>query len=62
VLVVILSHFPKLETELELLGSGWGANLSDDQADALWPLVSVASDSLASPIPFSARESPNDLE
>jgi hypothetical protein len=34
-LVVVLSHFPELETELELLGSGRGANLSDDQADAL---------------------------
>jgi hypothetical protein len=49
-LITILSHFPKLETELELLGSGRGTNLSNDQAGALWPLVSVALDSLASPV------------
>jgi hypothetical protein len=62
-LVTILSHFPKLETELELLGSGRGVDLSDDQADALWPLVSVASDSLVSLVPSSlARDSPDDVE
>jgi hypothetical protein len=48
-----LSHFPKLETELELLGSVWGIHLSDDQVDALWPLVSMVSDSLASLVPSS---------
>jgi hypothetical protein len=52
-LVAVLSHFPKQEPELELLGSGRDANLSDDQADALLPLVSLASDLLTSLIPSS---------
>jgi hypothetical protein len=34
-LVAALSHFPELEPELELLGSGRDADLSDSQADAL---------------------------
>jgi hypothetical protein len=46
VLVAILPHYPKLEPELELIGSGRDADLSDDRVDALWPLVSVGSDSL----------------
>jgi hypothetical protein len=29
-LVAVLSHFPELEPELELLGSVWDADLSDD--------------------------------
>jgi hypothetical protein len=29
-LVAILSHLPELEPELELLGSGWDVDLSDD--------------------------------
>jgi hypothetical protein len=62
-LVIVLSHFPELESELELLESGWGADLSDDQADALWLLVSMASDSLASLVPSSlAHDSPDDVE
>jgi hypothetical protein len=46
-----LSDFFELEPELELHGTGWDATLSDGQEDALWPLVSMASDSLASLIP-----------
>jgi hypothetical protein len=62
-LVTALSHFPKLKYELELLGFGWNADLSDDQADALWPLVSMASDSLASLVPSSfASDPPEDAE
>jgi hypothetical protein len=62
-LVAILSHFPELKSELELLGSRWNADLSDDQADALRPLVSVPSDSLASLVPSSfAHDPPNDVE
>jgi hypothetical protein len=45
-LVTVLSHFPELEAKLELVGSGRGTDLNDDQSDALWPLVSVTSDSL----------------
>jgi hypothetical protein len=39
-LVAILSHFPELEPELDLLGSGRDAKLSDDQVGAPWVLVS----------------------
>jgi hypothetical protein len=46
VLVTALSHFPKLESELEMLGSRQDTNLSDNEVGALWPLVSMASDSL----------------
>jgi hypothetical protein len=34
-LVAVLSHFPKLEPELEFLKTGQDADLSDDQANAL---------------------------
>jgi hypothetical protein len=62
-LVAALSHFPELEPELELLGSERDADLSDGQTDALWPLVSVALNSLASLVPSSlARDPPNDME
>jgi hypothetical protein len=62
-LVAALSHFPKLEPELELLGSEQDADLSDGQTDALWPLVSVASNSLASLVPSSlAHDPPNIME
>jgi hypothetical protein len=61
VLVAALSHFPELEPELELLGFRRDADLSDGQADALWPLVSVASDSLALLIPSSLAHDPLDI-
>jgi hypothetical protein len=35
-LVAILSHFPELKSELELLGSGRNADLTEDQVDAFW--------------------------
>jgi hypothetical protein len=59
-MVVALSHFPELKNELELLGSGRYADLTEDQADALWPLVSVALDSPASLIPSSIARDPLD--
>jgi hypothetical protein len=62
-LVTTLLHFPKLKFELELLGFGRDIDLSDDQADTLWPLVSAASDSLVSLVPSSfARDSLDDTE
>jgi hypothetical protein len=63
VLVAALSHFLELKSELELLGSGENVDLSDDQADALWPLLSVASNSLASLVPSSfAHDPPSNAE
>jgi hypothetical protein len=39
------------------------ADLSDDQADALWPLVSMASDLLALLVPsLFAHDPPDDRE
>jgi hypothetical protein len=61
-LVAALLHFLELKAKLELLGSGQNADLTDDQADALWPLVSAASNSLASLVPYSiARDPPHDV-
>jgi hypothetical protein len=36
-LTAILSHFPKLELELELLGSGYNANLMKDEMEVSRP-------------------------
>jgi hypothetical protein len=35
-LVATLSHFLEMKSELELLGCGHNADLTEDQADALW--------------------------
>jgi hypothetical protein len=36
VLTVVLSHFPKLELELELLGSRYNADLMKDEMEVFW--------------------------
>jgi hypothetical protein len=59
-LVAALSHFLELKSELELLGSGRNADLTEDQADALWPLVDAASDLLALFFPSSVAHDPSD--
>jgi hypothetical protein len=61
-LVAIVSHFPELEAELELLGSGRNAYLTEDQVDALWTRTRQAPKSLAAFIPLSvAHDSPDDM-
>jgi hypothetical protein len=35
-LVSTTSHFQELKCELELLGSGWNVDLTEDEGDALW--------------------------
>jgi hypothetical protein len=60
VLVAALSHFLKLETELELLGSGCGAGLMEDQVDALWIQARPSSDSLASHVLLLVAHGPLD--
>jgi hypothetical protein len=45
-LVAAMSHFLELKSELQLLGSGCNVDLTEDQADALWTRVRMASDSL----------------
>jgi hypothetical protein len=42
VLVAVLLHFHELEAKLELLGSGWVIDQSDNQADTLLLPVSLA--------------------
>jgi hypothetical protein len=59
-LVATLSHFLELNFELQLLGFRRNADLADEQADALWLLVSMASDSLASLVPSSIARDPLD--
>jgi hypothetical protein len=62
-LVTALSQFSELKSELESHKTGWDADLSDDQAVALWPLVSMASYSLALLVPSSFACDPlNDAE
>jgi hypothetical protein len=62
VLLATMSHFSELKTELELLGSEQNVDLDEGQADALCPLVRVASDSLALLVPSSmARDPPDDV-
>jgi hypothetical protein len=51
VLVATVSYFPELKSDLELLGSGCNADLAEDEADALWTQVHMASDSLALYVP-----------
>jgi hypothetical protein len=58
VLVAALSHFLELKSELELIGSGQNTDLTDDQADALWPLVSMASNMLALVVPSLIAHNP----
>jgi hypothetical protein len=51
-----VSHFLKLE----LLGSECNADLTKDEADALWTKVRLASDSLASYVPSLVARGPSD--
>jgi hypothetical protein len=51
-----------MKSELVLIGSRRKADLTDNQVDALWPVVITASDSLVSLIPFLfARDPPDDV-
>jgi hypothetical protein len=59
-LITTLSHFLELEVELELLGSGHNATLTEDQVDALWLLAHQISDLLALHVlPLVARGPPD---
>jgi hypothetical protein len=59
-LVAALLHFLELEPELQLLRSMHNVGLMEDKVDALWTLVRVASESLASHIvPLVTRNPPD---
>jgi hypothetical protein len=59
-LTAFLSHFPELEVELDLLGSGYNANLMSDEMEILWTRTHRASESLLSRVPPLAAHSPPD--
>jgi hypothetical protein len=59
-LVAVVSHFPKLKPELELLRSEHNADLTEDEVDTLWTWVRAGSDSLASYVPSVIAYGPPD--
>jgi hypothetical protein len=52
-LAVAMSHFPELEVELDLFGSGHKADPMEDQVEALWTQTHQALESLVALIPPS---------
>jgi hypothetical protein len=60
VMVAVVSHFPELDTDLEVLGSRCSMGLTSDEVDALWSHVRAATDSLTSHIPSSVARNPPD--
>jgi hypothetical protein len=59
-LTAVFSHFPKLELELELLGSGYNVDLTKDQMEVFWTWTHWASESLSSRVPLLVSRSPPD--
>jgi hypothetical protein len=57
-LTAALSHFPELEDELDLLGSGYNVDLSNNEMETLWARTRRASESLSSCVPPSTAHSP----
>jgi hypothetical protein len=57
-LTTVLSHFPKLELTLELVGSGYNADLIKDEMEDLWIQTQRASESLTSGVPLLVSCSP----
>jgi hypothetical protein len=60
VLVAAMSHFPKLDANLEVLESGCSAGLVEGKVDALWSRVCAALDSLVSHVPPLVARNPPD--
>jgi hypothetical protein len=59
-LTAILSHFLELEPGLELVGSGYNADIIEGQLEAFWTRTRQASESLSSRVPLSTAHSPPD--
>jgi hypothetical protein len=55
-----VAHFPELDANLEVLESGHNAGLIENEVDALYSRVRVATDSLVSHVPPSVAHSPLD--
>jgi hypothetical protein len=59
-LLAVVSDFPELDADLEVLGSKCNAGQTEDEVNALWSQVRAAADSLASHVPSSVAGSPRD--
>jgi hypothetical protein len=59
-LVAAVSHFPKLDVNLEVLKYGHSVGLTEDDVDALWSQVRTAVNPLASHVPSSVAHNPPD--
>jgi hypothetical protein len=59
-LVVMVLHFPELDADLEVLGSGHNAGLAKDEINHLRSWVCAVVDLLSSHIPSSVARSPPD--
>jgi hypothetical protein len=59
-LVAAVSHFTKLDADLEVLGSGPNMRLTEDEVNALWSQLCVAVDSLVLHVAFSVACNPPD--
>jgi hypothetical protein len=59
-LTIVFSYFPKLEVELDLLGSGYNADLTRDEMEVLSTRTRWTSKSLSSRVPPTATHSPPD--
>jgi hypothetical protein len=57
-LTAVSSHFLEQDSELELLGSRYKADLTTDKMEALFSQTHCASESLSSRVPPSAACSP----
>jgi hypothetical protein len=60
VAVAAVSHFPELDADLEVLGSGHSAGLKEDEVDTLWSRLCTAVDSLSLHVPSSVACNPPD--
>jgi hypothetical protein len=58
--LIVWSHFPELEPKLELLLSGYNADLTEGKLEAFWTRMHRASESLSSWVPLPAAHNPPD--
>jgi hypothetical protein len=59
-LVAIVSHFPELDADLEVLRSRHNTRLAENEVDVLWSQVRASTDSVASHVPPSIDHKPLD--
>jgi hypothetical protein len=59
-MTTVLLLFPELELELELLGSGYNADLTNNEMEVFWTRTYQASESLLLRVPPSVAHNPPD--